>query len=88
VHIFAKQFPEETWMKIYLGQDSDVFDSRIRSKIVRIRNTDSCISYVRVCLQVLEVAPLSDYQTTSPAVVAVVSGNRFLSKELNAVCKF
>jgi hypothetical protein len=30
------------------------------------------------CVQVLEVAPLSDYQTTSPAVVAVVSGNRVI----------
>jgi hypothetical protein len=38
-----KQFPEETWPKIYLDQDPDpdVLKSRIRilSKIVRIRNT-------------------------------------------------
>jgi hypothetical protein len=32
------KFPEETWPKIYLGQeDSDVFKSWIRSKIIRIQ---------------------------------------------------
>jgi hypothetical protein len=38
-----KKFPEETWTTIYLGQDSDVFKSRIqiRSKTVQIRNTAS-----------------------------------------------
>jgi hypothetical protein len=40
-----KKFPEETWLKIYKGQDpdpdQDVFESRIRFwiKIVRIHNT-------------------------------------------------
>jgi hypothetical protein len=43
-----KKFPEETWLKTYLGldpdqpyPDPDVFKCRvrIRSKIVRIRNT-------------------------------------------------
>jgi hypothetical protein len=52
-HFFRqKKFPEETWPKIYLGQDPDLnpeqdpdpdgFKSRIRirSKIAQIRNTD------------------------------------------------
>jgi hypothetical protein len=43
-----KKFPGETWSKIYLGQDPDVFESRIRirSKIVRIRNTDNWREHV------------------------------------------
>jgi hypothetical protein len=40
-HIFNKKMSEKSWAKTYLGQDPDVFVSRIliRSKIVRIRNT-------------------------------------------------
>jgi hypothetical protein len=37
-HISAKKF-YSTWPKIYLGKDPNVFKSRIRSKIIRIRNT-------------------------------------------------
>jgi hypothetical protein len=43
-YFHQKNFPEETWPKIFVGQDPDsnVYKSRIRirSKIIWIRNTD------------------------------------------------
>jgi hypothetical protein len=41
----SKKFPAESWPKIYLGQDLNVFKRRIRiqSKIVQIRNTEKQI---------------------------------------------
>jgi hypothetical protein len=57
-----KKFPEETWPKIYLGQDPDVSKSRIRiqSKLVRIRIRSKIVripnTAVRSCQIVLKTA--------------------------------